>query len=202
VRDPVVLGDAEVAAELVRLCGALRAARVTAGVSTREAAAAAEVNLGTLWPLEQARNRPTFLVFARLAEVAGATLELEDQSAGKPLHRLRVGQGWPLPPGYQLGPAMVYADWSPQKRGTHQRMHSTRARLGAELWWARLSELAEPLDGASACRLLGMSHHTLAAVEFGPDWPDLASVVRVAGLTGRRVVLTSMGAGLRLPPWA
>jgi hypothetical protein len=29
-----------------------------------------------------------------------------------------------------------------------------------------------------------MSHHTLAAVELGPGWPDLASSVRLAGLTG------------------
>ena len=74
-------------------------------------------------------------------------------------------------------------------------------RLGSELWWARYSELAEPLDAEAACRWPGISHHTLSNVETGPKWPDLASVVRVAGLTGRRLVMAPLAAGLRLPPW-
>ncbi len=95
----------EVTAELVRRCGELRAVRVAATVPIREAVAVAEVSLGSLRRLEQARNRPTFSVFAR---------------------------------------------------------------LGAELWWPRRTELAEPLDGATVCRLLTMSPDILSAVESGP----------------------------------
>jgi hypothetical protein len=95
----------------------------------------------------------------------------------------------------------VYASWPLEKRELHGRLHSVRIRLGCELWSARYIELVEPLDAAGACRLLDISHHTLQAVERGPKWPDLATFVRVAALTGRRLVLTSQEAGLRAPPW-
>jgi hypothetical protein len=151
-----------------------------------------------VWRVETAQHPPAFLSLARLAEAADATLELDD---GRPVRRFPMGQGWPLPPGYRLGAAVAYADWPPEKRQLHARMHSVRVRLGAECWWARYTVLSNPLDGEAACRLVGISHHTLNNVEFGPKWPDLASVVRVAGLTGRRLVLVPMAAGLRVPPW-
>lgn len=198
MRDPVVLTDAVAAAELARLCGELWEARERAGVSTRAAAAVGGVNLGTLWRVERARSRPTFQVLARLAEVAGVTLEIDD---GRPVSRQPASQEWPLPPGYRLEPVIVQDAWEPAKRRLHQRMHHVRVRLGAELWWARHAELADPMDAETVCRLLGMSHHTLSRVEFGPSWPDLASIVRVAGLTGRRVVLAPVDGGLRVPAW-
>lgn len=105
-----------------------------------------------------------------------------------------------LPPGYdpwrpELGRIAMPANFD-------EPAHWERVQIGAELWWARWVELADPLHDAAMCRLLGISRHTLTAVEYGPRFPDLAMVVRVGAVTGRRLVLTETDADLRVPPWA
>jgi transcriptional regulator with XRE-family HTH domain len=185
-RTPVVLTDAEVGAELGRLAGELKAAR-QASSSGRDAAAAAGTNQSTVWRIENARTRPTFRIFVRLALVAGALLDLDD---GRTPPRRPPRPEVLARHGYAPPPLIAYADWSPEQYAVEDALHRTRVRLGAELWWARRTELDPPLDAAGTCRLLGISHHTLTAVERGPgDLPDLASVVLVAGMTGRKVVV-------------
>ena len=196
--DPVVLTDEQVDAELTRLCADLRAARVHSGLSARSAAANAGLNPATLWRVENAHTRPTLLVFTNLSLMLGVHPEIDD---GNPAPRRPMSARWRLPPGYRLRPAVVEAGWDPLKRFWRGVFHLRRVRLGAELWWARRQELTVPLDARAACRRLGVSHHALSAVEHGPSWPDLATVVRVAGLTGRRIVLTSDEDGERVPPW-
>ncbi len=193
------MGQAEVDAEVARLCAELREARIAQRYSTRETADLAGINLGTLFRLEQGRTRPTFTRFARVA--ATIDVQLEYDADPKP-RRFPPRTRWPVPPGYRYRPVVVEAGWDEDARWWHERLHYIRVRLGAELWWARQQELVPPLDAEAACRLLGMSHHTLVAVESGPGWPDLASIVRAAGLTGRRLVLAARQQGLPVPPWA
>lgn len=81
-------------------------------------------------------------------------------------------------------------------------------------------QLEKYLSDDAMCELLAISHHTLRSVEFGPrleskkrgvegsptdaavvGWPRLASMVRVAAVTGRRLVLVDEALLQRLPPW-
>jgi transcriptional regulator with XRE-family HTH domain len=198
VGSPQVLTEPEVRAELLRLVVELRAAREASSWTTREVAERAGMGAGALWRLEQGRNLPTFLKLSALAEALELLLEVDD-GVERPRQPLEAPR-W-LPPGYRQRLAIVYADWPREKMEKHGRLHTVRLTLGAELWWARQVELTPALDAAAAARLLGMSPHTLKAVEFGPDWPDVASIVRAAGLTGRRLTLTPASAGRRVSPW-
>lgn len=69
------------------------------------------------------------------------------------------------------------------------------------------AELDPALTDEAECELLGMSHHTVHAVEFGTaskpasGWPYLTSIIRVAGLTGRRIELCGLNEDARMPPW-
>lgn len=207
--------DTMVGAELGRLVGQLKVERQAIGLSTREAAARAQMNQGTLWRLETARTRPTFLRFARLVDVLGLRIEL-----WRGLAPARAGQPWDLdlegpeprrlpldwtvisPLQYRTRELLVHDSWSQQVREEFLRLHQTRTRIGVDLWWGRYIDLDPGLDAQAVCRLLGMSHHTLTAVEHGPGWPDMASIVLLAGLTRRRLELVEADLGPLVPPWA
>lgn len=201
MHEPAVLTPGTVAAEVTRLCGELRELRVDGHVSTRDAAELAGIPQATLWRMESARHPPTFLRVLCVAFAVGATVDLDDGRGRAPVTVKAVF----APPGYiprkaEDPPPKVLADpWKSQLVG--ELMPTGRVRVGAELWWGRMTEFGRPLEAESACRLLDMSHHTLTDIEFGPGWPSLTSVVRVAGLTGRRVVLNRGVNTWRTPPW-
>jgi hypothetical protein len=106
------------------------------------------------------------------------------------------------PAGYRPRPLLLTEEEATAPTAHLDRAaHADRVRVGAELWWARQHELDPPLDAAALCSLLGMSAHTLTAVEFGPAWPDLASLIRVAGVTGRRVMVVDRAWPAPPLPW-
>lgn len=199
----MVLTNEQVAGEVARLSSSLRQRRGELRVTTRDAAARAQMNQGTLWRLESGQNAPRLWPFGRLAHALGLQLELDD---GRDRPRLSL-------PAEFLWPGGRVGYWP----STRARLSSTpdadrfldgvRQRIGAELRWARTAELDPALTQESACELLGMSHHTLRAVEVGlasmpaSGWPYLTSIIRVAGLTGRRVELCDLTEPSRIPPW-
>jgi transcriptional regulator with XRE-family HTH domain len=208
----VALSDSEVASEVGRLCVEIRQARLAAGRTTREVAAAAGMNQGSLYRIEQGQIQPAYLTYARLAEVLGKRLELDDGAARArvvPRHVLM------LPGGEVHCPTTEYPSWRQDVR-LFYRLHG----LGQELRWARHNDLETYPTDDVLCDLLGISHHTLRSVEAGPKvpltdsrqvdggdrkdrlgWPRLASMVSIAAVTGRRLVLVDEALLLRLPPW-
>jgi transcriptional regulator with XRE-family HTH domain len=194
----VVLPREAVEAEVARLCQELAEARRARGLSIRSVAESAGINHGTVWRIENGRSRPTLLRFLRFVLAVGLLVDLDDGADRPmvPMSRWRPNRDYLRRLGVVDVPADDGRSWYSADPG------SVRSRLGCELWWARHNDLADPLDAAGMCFLLEMSHHTLEEVEFGFNmWPSLASVVRVAGVTGRRLVLNDSSEGWRSPPW-
>jgi transcriptional regulator with XRE-family HTH domain len=188
VQRPVVISDEDAVAEASRLGQQLGAVRRAAGYTTRAVAAAAGVNLGTLWRLETGRNAASMYKFGSLAKALRHRIELDD---GSDRPRMPLAERALWPPGWAgAGPP----DLQPSLRNAYEQL-----RLGAELFWIRRHLLG--LTDEAVCELLGMSHHTLRAVEFGPRWPYLTSVIRVVALSGRRLELAPDRVPPRLPPW-
>lgn len=191
------LPDEEVAAEVTRLCGDLRAARHAVGMTTREVAEHARIQQATVWRMETAKNQPTLLRYLLAVLAVGSLVDLDDGTA-RPIVSMF---DWPSHPGYRQQEPIGDVTWTEDDWWRNRVVRVPRWRLGSELWWARQLDVPERLDVSAACRLLGMNHHTLTDVEFGPGWPSLASLVRTAGLTGRKVVLNAIDDGWRTPPW-
>lgn len=104
-----------------------------------------------------------------------------------------------LPPHYRPGVPVVSAD-DVYPFATVES-HWERVRLGARLWWARHREVNPPMSAADVRRTLGMSAHTLTAVEFGPGWPSVTSIVRVAALFDMTLTLVPAATAQQQPPW-
>jgi hypothetical protein len=145
----------------------------------------------------------------------GKRLELDD-GAERPREMPRHALALPEPNDYVWFPIEAGSPTAHQDIRCFYRLYG----MGQELWWGRRQELSKYLTDDAMCELLGISHHTLRSVEFGPrlrgsrgragrgsarvgvtGWPRLASMVRVAAVTGRRLVLVDEALLLRLPPW-
>lgn len=199
VRKGQPLTDAEVDNEVSRLCADLRQARNASGETTRAVAAAIQVPQATVWRIETGQVQPTFLRFLLLTLAVDHVVDLDDCT-----QRVLVPCVlWPTNPQYpKVLPISAGPGEAGQRRDRQQAAaRPYRVRVASELWWARQLDMPEPLSAQDVCRRLEMNHHTLSDVEFGPGWPSLASVVRVAGLLGRRLVLNRAEDGWRLPPW-
>ena len=196
MRKPVVLSEQEVSSEAARLIAGLREARLTAKVSGRKVAAQAGIVQSSVWRFEVGRVVPRLWQIGRLAHALGRRLELDD---GERRPRMPLEEKYLWPPGHGFWPSSRALKSPPE--GAGWAVDRVRARIGAELTWARRWEFDPPLRDEAACELLGMSHHTLRAVESGPEWPYLTSVIRVAGLSGRRLALCDLDAHSRRPPW-
>lgn len=194
-----MLTDAEVAVEVRRLCYDLRQARDAAGKTGREVAEEAQITQSTVWRIETAQHQPTYLRFILLTLAADHLVDLDD-GTGRPLIPLPL---WPPSREYRYKPPISAGRSRAAQRRDDQQMDAQpyRHRIGSELWYARYRDMPEPLSAEEVCRRLDMNHHTLADVESGPGWPNLASVVRVAGLVGRQLVLNAREHGWRSPPW-
>ena len=199
VRKGQPLTDAEVDAEVSRLCSDLREARIGSGETTRAVASAIQVPQATVWRIETGQVQPTFLRFLLLTLAADHVVDLDDGTQ-RPLMPCVL---WPSNPQY---PEVRLISAGPEEAGQRRDRQQAaarpyRVRVASELWWARQLDMPDPLSAQDMCRRLEMNHHTLSDVEFGPGWPSLASLVRVAGLLGRRLVLNRGEDGWRLPPW-
>lgn len=191
--ESAVMSDEDAFAEAARLGAQLRQARLRRNMTTRQAAERMSINLGTLWRLETGRNAASLSTFLRMVVLLAHDVELDDGTS-RPRVWIRERYRWPYP------------DQAPREELTDaQRLNEPflkermRNRVGAELHWLRV--IALNLNQQQACALLGMSHHTLDAVEWAMDWPYLTSVIRVAALSGRRLELRGLEDPPLLPPW-
>ena len=72
--------------------------------------------------------------------------------------------------------------------------------VGSELWWVRQYEFPAFTE-AEAARRTGLSRTTVHAIERMAGNPALSSVVRLADLTGREVVLRAAGTPRPITIW-
>ena len=194
--EPIVLTEQEVAEyvaeEVSELCAELREARKQRGLSVRGIAAAAGVAPFTVTRLEAGSVTPNFATFAKLAHASGHVVGVR--------HRLF---DW----GQTDSEDLVVAPWWIPGRGpwwkskpSDRPMWLQLRSVGFELWWARQYEFPA-LTEAEAGRLLGMSRTTVHAIERMAGNPALSSVVRLADLAGREVVLREAGKPRPITPW-
>jgi len=181
-----------VAEEVSKLCAQLRAARQTRRLSVRGIAAAAGVAPFTVTRLEAGSVTPNFATFAKLAHASGHVVGVR--------HRL-----WDW--GKTDSEDLVVAPWWIPGRGpwwksepSDRPMWLQLGSVGFELWWARHYELP-PLTEAEAAHRARLSRTTVHAIERMAGNPALSSVVRLADLTGREVVLRQAGKPRPITPW-
>ena len=189
--EPFVMTEQDAAEEVSELCAKLREAREDADLSVRAAAAAAGVAPFTVTRVEAGSVTPNFATFARLASASGHVVGVR-----------HILWDW----GNTSDAPVVAPRWLPGRgvygtpRGSDWAVWRQLAAVGSELWWARQYEFPA-LTEAEAARLLGMSRTTVHAIERMAGNPALSSVVRLAGLSYRVVVLRAAGKPRPITIW-
>lgn len=181
--EQIVMTEQEVAEEVSDLCAELGAARKRRGLSVRAAAAAAGVAPFTVTRLEAGSPAPNFATFAKLASASGHVVGVR-----------HILWDW----GSTSDAPVAAPGWLPGRgvygtpRGSDWAVWRQLAALGSELWWARQYEVPA-LTAAEAARQAGLSRTTVHAIERMAGNPALLSVVRLADLNHRDVVLRPAG---------
>jgi len=185
--------EQSVASEVSELCAKLRAARRARGLTVRGVAAAAAVAPFTVTRVEAGSVAPTFATFAKLAHASGQVVGVRhvlwdwgEIVSGEPV----VAPGWLPGRG---------AWW--RSGGSDRAMWLQLTAVGSELWWARWSGSAGEISEAEAARRVGVSRTTVHAIERLAGLPLLSSVIRLADLTDREVVLREAGGPRPLTHW-
>jgi transcriptional regulator with XRE-family HTH domain len=193
--EPFLMSDQDVAEEVRDLCAQLRATRRAKGLSIRAVAAAASVAPYTVTRVEAGTVSPSWATYAKLANarehVVGVRAALWDWGEVDPTAPF-VAPWWWLPA--TRGP------WW-KSDGSDRAVWLQLRAVGSELCWARLYAFPNEITEAEAARLLGMSRTTVHAIERLSGNPLLSSVVRLADLTRREVVLRPAGAPRPVTPW-
>ncbi len=181
----LVLTEQDVADEVSALCAELRAARQVQGLTVRGVAAAASVAPFTVTRVEAGSVAPSFAAFAKLAHASGhvvgvrhVLLDWGEIESEQPV----VAPGW-----FPGGGAWWRSD------GSDRALWLALRAVGSELWWARCCGSSGQITQADAARRVGISRTTVHAIEGMVGNPLLSSVVRLADLTGREVVLRPAG---------
>jgi len=190
----ILVGAASFAEEVSDLCAQLRKARQDLDLSVRRIAAAASVAPYTVTRVEAGTVVPSWITFTKLANasehVVGVRALIQDwgeTSSGGPV----VAPRWL--PGRGVW-------WEP--RGFDWEVWVQLIAVGSELRWARQWAFPDhEITEAEAARLLGMSRTTVHAIERLAGNPLLSSVVRLADLTRREVVLRRVGAPRPIAAW-
>lgn len=190
--EPIELTEQDVAEEVSELCAQLRAARPASGLSVRGIAAAASVAPFTVTRVEAGSVTPNFATFAKLAHASGHVVGVR-----------HITWDW----GETDSEDPVVAPWWFPGRGPWWKSDGSdrptwlqlRA-VGSELWWVRQYEFPA-LTEAEAARRAGLSRTTVHAIERMAGNPLLSSVVRLADLTGREVVLRAAGTPRPITVW-
>ena len=178
---PLVLTEQDVADDVSALCAELRAARRRHGLTVRGVAAAASVAPFTVTRVEAGSVAPSFATFAKLADACAQVVGVR-----------HVLLDWGEVESEQ---PVVAPGWFPGGGGWWRSDGSDRAwwlalrAVGSELWWARCCGSSGEITQAEAARRVGISRTTVHAIEGMVGNPLLSSVVRLADLTGREVVL-------------
>ena len=169
---PPLMSDQEVAEKVAALCAWLRAARRAKDLSIRAVAAGASVSPFTVTRVEAGDVVPSWDTYAKLANASGCVVSVRDRLLG------------------EVAPPLRGISATREKRDPDWEAWLQLATVGSELNWARhMAFMNHEITEAEAARLLGMSRTTVHAIEHSTGNPLLSSVVRLADLTGREVVL-------------